>query len=182
MSGKPTYEELEKRIKELEQADVEHKNAKAALHEKENFLTVLLNAIPIPVFYKDKDGRYIGFNEKFESFFGETRERLVGKTVFEINPPELAKIYHAMDNELLKFGGVQQYESQVKNSHGELRDVIFNKSVYTDNKGTANGLIGAVLDITERKQTELKLRESEEKFKAIFENANDGILVGDIST
>jgi len=65
---------------------------------------------------------------------------------------------------------------------GVLRDVIFHKSIFTDNTGTVTGLIGAVIDITERKLTDQKLRESEEKFKAIFDNAIDGILVGDVAT
>jgi len=132
----------------------ERKRVVEALREKEAFLSTLMNAIPIPVFYKDRAGRYLGFNKAFETFFGETRERLIGKSVFEINPPELAKIYHATDMELFEDKGVQQYESQVKDVRGVLRDVIFHKSVFTNNKGAVSGLIGAVLDITERKRAE----------------------------
>ena len=100
------------------------------------------------------DGRYKGVNRSFEKFFGKKKEKLVGKTVFDVNPPHLAEIYQAKDNELLKAGGEQRYESQVKNANGELRDVIFNKSVYTDSKGSIVGLIGAVIDITDRNKAE----------------------------
>ena len=94
---------------------------------------------------------------------------------------ELAEIYHAKDAELFTHGGVQQYESQVKNTRGQLRDVIFTKSVFTDSTGSKiSGLIGVISDITERKQADQKLQESEEKCKAIFENANDGILISDV--
>jgi hypothetical protein len=119
----------------------------------------LLNAIPIPVFYKNKNGQYTGFNRAFEEFFGTTKERLIGKTVFDINPPELAEIYHAKDTELFKIGGVQQYETQVRNVLGGLRDVIFNKAVFTDSHGAISGLIGAILDITERKLADQRLSE-----------------------
>jgi diguanylate cyclase (GGDEF)-like protein/PAS domain S-box-containing protein len=157
----------------------ERKRAEKALKQNESFLNTLLNSIPIPVFYKDKDGRYTGFNRAFETFFGTTKEQLVGKTVFDINPPELAKIYHAKDNELFESGIEQHYESQVKNMLGVTRDVIFNKAVFTDSQGTINGLIGAIMDITERKQAEEALRESEARISAITNFANDAIAMMD---
>jgi PAS domain S-box-containing protein len=139
----------------------DRKSAEVALRESEFFLNTLLNAIPIPVFYKDRDGRYLGFNNAFETFFGATRERLIGKTVFDINPQELAEIYRAKDAELFESGEVQQYESQVKNTHGLLRNVIFNKAVFTDSQGAIIGLIGAILDITESKKLEHQLLQSQ---------------------
>jgi PAS domain S-box-containing protein len=164
-------------------ADIaDHRCSNETTGGHETFLGTLLNAIPIPVFYKDKDGRYLGFNETFEKFFGRTRDELIGKNVFDINPPDLAKIYNAKDKELLENRGVQHYESQVRNAKGSLRDTIFHKSTFTDTTGTVRGLIGAVIDITDRKRDQRRLRESEEKFKAIFDNAMDGILVGDVNT
>ncbi len=132
----------------------DRKRADEVLRAKEAFLGTLIDAIPIPVFYKDRAGRYLGFNKSFETFYGETRERLIGKSVFDINPPELAEIYHARDSEVFEGEGAQQYESQVKNAQGVLRDVSFNKSVFTDNKGAVSGLIGTIVDITERKRAE----------------------------
>jgi PAS domain S-box-containing protein len=143
----------------------ERKQAEEALREGEAFLNTLLNAIPIPVFYKDRDGRYLGFNRAYETFFGTTRDRLIGKTVFDISPRELAESYRAKDNELFESGGVQQYESQVKNTHGVLRDITFNKAVFTDSQGTIIGLIGAILDITERKRAEEELKRLNEELE-----------------
>lgn len=157
----------------------ERKQAEKALKQNEVFLNTLLDSIPIPVFYKDREGRYKGFNRAFETFFGTTKEQLVGKTVFEINPPELAKIYHAKDNELFDSGIEQHYESQVKNMLGRTRDVIFSKAVFTDSQGNVSGLIGAILDITERKQAEEALRESEARISAITNSANDAITMMD---
>jgi PAS domain S-box-containing protein len=132
----------------------ERKQAEDALRESVAFQGSLLDAIPIPVFYKDRGGQYIGFNKSYETFLGVTKDQLIGKSVFDISPPELAKIDHAKDTELIEGGGMQQYESQVKNTHGVLRDVIFNKAVFADGRGNIGGLIGAMLDITERKQAE----------------------------
>ncbi len=128
----------------------ERKRAEEALRENKAFLTTLLNAIPAPVFYKDSEGRYLGFNRAYEKFFGSTSEQLIGKSVFDINPRELAERYHAKDAELLQNPGTQIYDSQVKDAHGALHDVVFHKATFMDAGGRVIGLIGVILDITER--------------------------------
>ena len=156
---------------------IERKHMEEALRESEAFLQTLIDAIPTPVFYKDRNGKYLGFNKAFETFFGKERDLIIGKSVFEINPPELAEIYRAKDEELFKSGGTQRYESQWKNVHGELRDFIFNKAVFTDRKGIIIGLIGVLTDITERKGAEAALSESEEKFRLISEQSLMAIVI-----
>jgi two-component system sensor histidine kinase/response regulator len=94
MPRKPTYQELENRIKKLEQTELKRKQIENALKEQGNFPNTLINAIPIPIFYKDREGHYLGFNKAFEEFFGKTRAGLIGKSVFDINPKHLAEIYH----------------------------------------------------------------------------------------
>ena len=147
------------------------------LSESQAFLNTLIDAIPIPVFYKDRNGRYLGCNGAYETFLGVTGEQMVGKTVFDVNPRDLAEIGHAKDNELFENGGVQQYEQQVKNAQGLFRDVIFNKAVFTDSQGAVSGLVGTILDITERKHMENILRESEERFRTLTEKSLVGVYV-----
>ncbi len=144
--------------------------AEKTLREREAFLNSLLDAIPIPVFYKDRDGLYRGANKAFEAFLGIAREDLNGKTVLDINPPDLAHIYQTKDAELFRKGGTQQYDSQMKNAHGLIRDVIFNKAVFTDSEGTITGLIGAILDITERKQAEQALVAEKDLSESIIDS------------
>ena len=145
----------------------QRKRAEETLRESMVFQNSLLNAIPIPVFYKDRDGRYLGFNNAYETYFGTTRDQLIGKSVYDINPRELAEIYQAKDAELIESGGVQQYEFQVKNTHGELRDVIFNKALFADSRGNISGLIGAILDITGRKRDEEAVERLNRELRAI---------------
>lgn len=153
------------------------KQAEGALRESELFTRLLLQSLPVPVFCKDNQGRYLGFNEAFESFFGQTEEELVGKTAFDIVPVEMARIYHEKDAELFDHPGTQVYEAQVKNARGEVRDVVFHKASLVDSFGAVTGLVGAILDITERKKAEEKLRESEtkvrNKLKEILEPEGD---------
>lgn len=160
----------------------DRKLAEEALIRSESFLNTLIDAIPIAVFYKDREGRYLGFNRAFETFFGKTKDQLIGKTVFDINPAALAEIYSAEDDELFKNGKIQQYESQVKNAKGLIRDVIFNKAPFNDNHGVINGLIGTIHDITERKQIEETLRETGSKLMDAQKMAQLGFWVWDITT
>ncbi len=148
---------------------ISRKTAEDAMVERENFLNSLLHAMPIPVFYKNRAGIYEGFNDAYEVFFGKSRDQLIGKSVFDISPKELAEIYYAKDTELFDSEGIQHYESKVKKTTGEIRDVVFDKSVYTDAKGKVIGLIGTVLDITERKRIEEALKQSEERFREMAE-------------
>lgn len=121
-----------------------------ALRQK-HFRESLLEVLPIPVFYKDREGRYLGLNEAFVRFFGVSREQMVGKTAWEIAPSELAARYQAADDELYAHPErTQVYSTQVSTSANGLRDVEFTKTVLRDTQGEIAGLVGAILDITER--------------------------------
>ena len=157
----------------------ERKRTEDLLRENKAFLATLLNAIPAPVFYKDIQGGYLGFNRAFEEFFGKTRDQLIGKSAFDISPRELAEVYHAKDAELLQNPGTQIYDSQVKDACGALHDVAFHKATFTDADGRVLGLIGVILDITERKQTEQALAEEAIRRRILFEQSRDGIVVLD---
>jgi PAS domain S-box-containing protein len=128
---------------------VEHKHV-----EQVNFVTTLLNTIPLPVFYKDREGRYIGCNRAFENFMNTNFENVKGKTVFELSPRDIAQKYHEMDEELFNSRGTQSYEWVVKSLQDELRYVVFNKATFNDHTGKVAGLVGVILDITEQKAYE----------------------------
>ncbi len=146
----------------------ERRKAENALRESEAFLSNLLNTIPIPVFYKDINGRYLDVNDSFVSLFGYTRKQLSGKTVFEFHPPDLAMKYSEMDNELFNGSVSQVYESRVIDSNGREHDVQFHKAAYKNSRNEVTGLIGAILDITEQKRAEVALQKSEKKFRNLF--------------
>ncbi|QOX79903.1 PAS domain S-box protein [Trichlorobacter lovleyi] len=122
------------------------------------FLQALIDTLPTPVFYKDSQGHYLGCNLAFESMFKLPRTDVIGKTAYDIVPPELAAEYVEHDRQLMAapLGATHQYESRIRNSEGVERDVIFYKARFEDDSDSACAIIGTLLDITERKQTELR--------------------------
>jgi PAS domain S-box-containing protein len=149
------------------------------LETNKAFLDALLEAMPLPVFYKDRDGRYLGMNKAFEDFFGQTREQLKGKTAFDIAPKDLATTYQQKDEELFESAGIQIYESRVSNASGQMRDVVFHKAAIADADGRATSLVGAIMDITDRKRAQEQLKKSEAQYRLIADNSADIISIQD---
>jgi len=158
----------------------QRKQVEEALKESSIFLKTLMNAIPAPVFYKDLEGRYLGFNKSFEEMFGDSSKAFIGKNVFDIAPQELAEVYHAKDMELIRNPGIQIYESQLQDSKGIMHNVVYHKATYTDSNGIVRGLIGIMLNITERKRIEETLRLNEEKYRQLFDQMMDGFALHEI--
>jgi PAS domain S-box-containing protein len=137
------------------------------LKEQLRFLQLLIDTIPMPVFYKDVHGVYLGCNKAFEEFLGMPKGRLIGKTVYDVAPKELADTYFRKDKELFDSPGIQVHEFSVKHADGTLHDVIFNKATYTDARGHTAGLIGVMQDMTERKKSEQVIKRNYDTQTAI---------------
>ena len=130
------------------------KAAEQTTVEQLHFIGQLLEAIPSPVFFKDDQARYLGCNKAFETYIGRQRGELIGRSVFDISPPELAARYHEADQQLFDHPGVQTYEASVESTDGMRKEVIFNKATWLRSDGSVGGLVGVITDITDRKQTE----------------------------
>lgn len=120
-------------------------------------LQATVDTLPIPIFIKNRDRRYTACNKAFEDFIGLPAAEIVGKTVFDIASEEMARIYEKSDIEHLAKGGTQTYETRVRYADGNVRDVIFHKAVFNDSSGQPDGIVGAMLDISERKALEQRL-------------------------
>ena len=152
---------------QLQREIAERERWERTLHEQLQFLQRLIDTIPMPVFYKDLNGVYLGCNKAFELFLGFPKEQLVGKRVYDIAPKDLADKYNEMDKELSENPGIQIYEYSVKHADGTIHDVIFNKATFTDTEGRVAGLIGAMPDITERRRAERVIQRNYDSQAAI---------------
>ena len=156
------------------QFSVEELKAKIVeLSAKADFLQTLLDSNPSPVFYKYTEGIYVGCNKAFEEFIGADREQIVGKTAFDIAPPDLAAKYHMMDVELFRTGKNLTYEWKLRRADGVELDVIFHKSPFIDSNGKVAGLVGVISDITKMKQIETDLRKKIHELEVFYEATLD---------
>src|SRR6478672_363253 len=116
----------------------------------------LVDALPVPVFFKSRDGRYLGVNRAWEEFFGIRAADFIGRQVADLYPhdPAIAERHAAMDRELYAGAGRQSYEITVRARDGQLCDTIYYKATYRDAHGALAGLIGTIVDITARKSAE----------------------------
>jgi PAS domain S-box-containing protein len=158
---------------ERDRKEAARQQAEEALAAHLEFLRLLLDTIPNPIFFKDAQGAYLGCNKAFEDFLGVTRQEIVGKSVYDLSPRELADEYHRMDLAAFEATGTQVYESQVQAADGARRHVVFHKATFPDPAGDVGGLVGIITDITDLKQAEAELRQSEQRFRLMAETIQD---------
>jgi len=155
--------------------------AEQALEDNLQFVQKLVEAIPNPVFYKGVDGKYRGCNRACEDFLGLPHDAIIGKTVYDIAPQEVADEYRRRDRELFNNPGVQIYEYKMIRADGTERDVVFYKSTFTDSSGKLAGLIAVVVDITERKRAEEEREHYRHRFMQAQKMEALGTLTGGIA-
>tara|TARA_R110001606_G_scaffold137570_2_gene275600 strand:+ start:16085 stop:17308 length:1224 start_codon:yes stop_codon:yes gene_type:complete len=120
--------------------------------DEDDVLQVIIDAIPVPIFFKDHLHIYRGCNTAFCQSLGFSREKVIGHSVYDVAPKHLADTYYKADCQLLAKGGTQCYEAEVRFSDGSLHEMEFNKAVFTKSNGQALGQVGVMLDVTERNQ------------------------------
>lgn len=151
------YSQMASYISQLSYTNIKIHETMDELYNVMNFQNALMDAVPSPIFYKNKDLVYLGANKAFEQATGLCPSEYIGKTATELFTAEMAVIYNQADVELLENKEPQVYEFQLATPSGEKRDVIFNKAMFTDLTNEPAGIIGVIQDITEMKQAEQRL-------------------------
>jgi len=146
--------ELSLAVQQLRDEIIEKDRAKVELNKNKDLLEAIIESIASPLFFKDDKGLYLGCNSLFCDFIGLTKHQVIGSSVFDVAPPELAEVYHRADIDLMERQGTQTYETQVRYADGSLHDIVFNKSTVLHRDGQVGGLVGVMLDITALKQAE----------------------------
>lgn len=141
----------------------------------------ILESIPLPVFFKDHDLFYRGCNRAFERMLGRTHAEVIGADVYALSPAHLARQYDTMDRALLSSRGVQTYEAQVRYGDGTLHDVIFHKATFPGDAGEVRGILGVVLDVSERNQALAALNEAREQLEARVRQRTEELSLANVA-
>jgi PAS domain S-box-containing protein/putative nucleotidyltransferase with HDIG domain len=134
------------------------RQAERAASERSHFLEELLEAVPVPLFYKDTSLRYGGMNQAFAAWVGSPEDQVIGKTVFDVRSGREAESIDAADRDLLARRDRSAKEEQVLTGpDGKPRNVLNYRAVFSDIEGKPAGIVGVNLDVTEIRQAEEKL-------------------------
>ncbi len=160
----------------------DHTNLVAAEEESRkqaDFMNMVINTLQEPFFVKDENHTWVMLNDANIAMIGYPREFLIGKSDYDIFPKEQADIFWEMDNQVLQ-NGANINEEQITWSTGEVRTVITSKYLYTDRQSGKKFIVGSIHEISNLKRIQETLRESEQKYHDLFQNANDLIFTTDL--
>ena len=152
----------------------DRKLAEKAHRDSEARFTLIFQTSPIGMSITcTADGRVIEVNPAFLDMFGFTRDEVIGHTTRELkvwaNIEERDMLMKTLD----KSGQIRNFETKFRRKSGQIGDLLVSADVI-DLAGEQH-MLAEMLDITDRKQAEQALRESEERFRSVFENASMGI-------
>ena len=134
----------------------ERRLAAHELRHNLNFVDALIETIPIPLYLKDVQGRYLRANRAYCAFFQRAQADILGKTVADILPQQEAQQVLQRDLELLQERGNQTYEERLSVGARQV-DVLFSKATLLKSDGSLHGLVGTIVDISSQKAAERAL-------------------------
>jgi PAS domain S-box-containing protein len=151
----------------LRRADSRRQSSEGKLSKERNLLRSLIDNVPDSIFIKDATGRYITCNLAHARFAGLTGpEEIAGKTVFDLHPPDIAKIYSGNDRAVMDGGqtllGREEY---LTDSHGQPQWAVVSKIPLFDERKAVIGLVGITRDITPQKKAELERQRAQEQLR-----------------
>lgn len=152
----------------------ERRRAEEALRNQLSFIQTVIDSVPNQIFYTDLEGRHLGCNKSFAEYAGVNMQDTPGQHVDAFLPEGLTVA--DIDQDLIENGGMREYE-YTSSDNGQERNFIVRKALFNDLDGKPGGIVGVATDFTSRRVAERALRESEERYRGVFEATGTASVV-----
>ena len=169
--------DLRKRIAELERSEQEGKRVEEELRASESRYRLLFEAHDAPIAILDKEGSFLAANPVSADNFGLEVSDLIGTSIRSLFPNE-ADVLLERHQRIIDSGKGDTFEEAFPFPDGE-KWYLSEVQPAKDGNGTIYGVMLITHEITDRKRAEKALRESEERFRALFEGSLDAIFLAD---
>ncbi|MHA1197804.1 MAG: PAS domain S-box protein [Candidatus Heimdallarchaeaceae archaeon] len=161
----------------------ERKKARRDLQESEEKYRRLVETIPAAIISSDSNGNITFVNLEAVELHGyNSEEEMLGKKTNDLVSDEDRGFTSIIMQRCIEDGYVHDVEYNIKRKDGTIIPAEFHAAAIKSTEGSITGFIGVVIDIAERKEAEVALKENEEKFRQIFQNAKDAIFIHSITT
>jgi PAS domain S-box-containing protein len=147
------------RTKQLRHSLAERQQAQQAFDESRQRLALILDSIPVRVFWKDRNSVYLGCNRSFADDAGlESPQQIIGRDDYSLGWHDQAELYRSDDHKVVREGvAMINYEEPQTSPNGESLILRTSKVPLRDLAGNIIGVLGCYENITERKQEEQEL-------------------------
>ena len=149
------------------------------IENQKALLSCLINSIPDLIYYKDREGGYLGCNKAFADFAGKPEEEIVGKNDFDLFDEETACSYREQDRAMLVSGQANRNQKWGLYPDGKKVRLEAVKAPYIGPTGQMLGLVGVNRDITRLKQAEDQLAEERELLLVTLRSLGEGVIATD---
>ena len=181
MAGKPTYEELEKRVRELELSVLERKQVEKALRESEEKLERIIHHSSEVFYLHDAEGQLTYVSPQCQDLLGYTPQEILRDWTTFVTDNPINEVVFERSETAIRTGEKQpSYVIELERKDGRRRLFEVDESPIRDESGKVVALTGAMHDITDRRQAEEALRESEERFRFLTESMADVVWTLDM--
>jgi len=173
------WEPLELKVTVIKAA--EHCHLMREVMRERDLLHALMDNIPDAIWFRDKAGQFTRVNNAAAAFLGVgDPSEVIGKSVSSFFVADVAEKMQAEEEQILRFGRPDANRvEQIRLQNGTIRWLSTTKAPVLERGGTVAALVGVSRDVTEQKQAELALQESEEKYRQIVETAAEGVWIFD---
>ena len=153
--------------------ETELRDNQARLTESEARLRTILDNAPIAIYMKDAAGRYIFSNRQNAEWYGVDAVEAIGRTTADYFPPDYAEVAAAWDERATDGRETIVHEVDIPKRDNQMQHGLVFRVPVVDSKGDFFGVLGMNLDLSERRQAEQALKESEQRFRDFAEIASD---------